>query len=355
MAEQEIRTPNEERKINQSNVFNTQFSTYLTKVGWSNRDIQNDFIALINSIVLSADNTNSQRMMINYLEKGLQILNVELQKIDITKQNKIDVVNPDNVNQTDGQQVQTESVNQRDLEKVQDKEKLKLLMDNLKKNLKSNGVSEDKIKEILRITFTSPTNGDSEPKMLLGMYEEKCNQIMDYFDSKKVLAENEDEEPQEQTPVVKEEEPQQDQTGQEEESVILNNFKTFFKNYTVDEEDWTPELSSSLASTIISFVNTGSNEPAMQSKINTGLGNVVNLYKRATGETSGNVEPSNNYVTAKNELQKYATIHKQWSNSTFETFVDRMTYLANSATVGKTQRFIIGKLNDLQKSLKNAE
>jgi hypothetical protein len=351
--EKEVRTPNQEKVINQSNVFNAQFMSYLTKVGWTNKDVQRDFIALINSIVLSAEDMNSQRMMINYLEKGLQILNVELQKIDITKQNKIDVVDPETVNVDDGQQVQTESVTQRDLEKVQDKEKLKLLIDNLKQNLKANGVSDEKIKEILKITFTSPNKDESQPKLLLGMYEEKCNKIMDYFDNKKVLSENEEEETVEQ-PIQPTQEQPQDDTGTDEKEVVLNNFKTFFKNYTVDEQDWTPELSENFRNTIINFVDMGSGDGAVQSKMNTLINNVVTSYKRAMGAPQNDTEPSNNFVTAKNELQKYATMYKKWNTTAFDSFFRNISYLAENTTLGKTQRFVLTKLNDVLKSLKKS-
>jgi hypothetical protein len=375
--DKEIRTPNDNKQVNQSNLFNDQFSSYLIKSGWTNRDIQNDFIGLINSIVLSAKDLNSQRMMVSYVKKGLDILNVELQKIDVT--DKKNVVNPNSTTSDDetSTEVQTEGVTastQSQINQGVDKKKLKELASRVKNNLKKKGFTEDKIEKVIKVVFSTDDVSDKNPKMLLDIFEERCNKLDELNSEKKVF--NEEDKPEE-APKKKKEEPKKDNPkpstdtvekkpepkkekpkspespvnqptdAQSNSDVTLSTFETFFKNYTVEEQSWSPEVTEQFSSVMINFVKKGSSDKNVQNKLSSELSQITSKFRSALGGEVNKEEPSTNFSTAKNELRKYAVIFNGWTDSVFENIFSNFTFLIENASVSKTQRFVLEKLQNI--------
>lgn len=345
---EDFKSPQSQSKKTAVNLFNDQLSDYLTKIGWNNPELQREFIALINSISLSAKDSASQRLMVTHLNKGLDLLNVQLQRVDLSKNNKIVDIDSEDVD-TEKESVKLESV-QPNLHQNTDIgiDEFKKLKEVLTKKLEEKGISNERIKEFIAIFFKP--SGKTDKKLLYDLYNSRIDRLDEYIDSTL----NEQEDSKESKKVTKKSEPTEKQKTKEQpkkevekSSVIINNFRTFFKNYLVNDLKWSDDMATSFIGIVISFIERFSNNPEKQILFNTKL----NSFVSQSGGKDFNVE-SNDLTVAKSELQKYATKFNGWTQSSFDSYFGNINTLSKKYTSNKSVRVLIKKLSDLLKNLK---
>lgn len=355
MANNEYKTP--QKPNASSNLFNDQFSQYLYKSKWTNPNIQKEFIALINSIVLSAKDAGAQNMMVNYMKKGLDILNVELQKVDLENKKTVKVDSEDV--DTEVSNLKTESKKRR-LKEGASKEDLKSMMERLKDSLVRKGFDKSKIESIIKFTFDIG-DGKKDKKLLLDLFDKRISTLEEKI-TKKVQLNEEGEKEQKPTEPKKEQpkhkapikakkadeisvEKQDD--GKDTMPVVLNTFRTFFRNYILEDQMWVEEIGASLTNYVVNTINKYESNPDDQSVYNSKLNTLVSQFGKVYDLDDAS-EDSVNITNAKKELEKYAVTYKGWSNASFESFFRNIIIVSKSASVSNIQRLMLKKLNEIK-------
>lgn len=305
-------TPNENKRLKLSEKFNVQLKQHLSRLGWTDPEQQNRFVALINSYVLSGKSTSAQRVINNYLDKGLDILNLELKRIEITKDNNIVQVNPDEVEDTP--QIQQEVISEKEFNSIlENGRKRRLSTANiLKEEIERSGSDSKKImSKILK------KRGDKN------LAEEFINHLL----SKRVLL--------------------------EQGSVNANNFRVFLNNYLTSDKGWASGSIESLISGILKLVEKGAGDINAQQDIIRELDLLLRNMSKVVELKSA--EQTKNSKTAFNELSMFASKLRGWSSEFFSEFMSQIMQIIGTAKSPKLQNYVSNQLGDLHNKIKSSK
>lgn len=318
MPEDQGKIPNKEKNLRASEQFNGEFRRHLTQIGWKDPELQKRFIALVNSYILSGKNSSSQRVIVNYLDKGLDVLNIELKRIEITKNDNVVQVNPDDVGDENEQnpEQQVETVTRREFNSIISEGKrkrlspVKILKEELSEGRKRNQV----IRKIL-----DKTEGDYEE------LEEIIDEALDAILEQRVI--------------------------KEQGEVNSNNFRVFFNNYLNDDKSWTSESAEKLISAILDIVEKGAGNITGQKQAVRETDELINRLSKVTDIKTA--PQTKNSQIAFNELATFASKLRGWSSEFFSEFMDSILKIVGSSGSQKSQRFVVDKFTGIESSMKS--
>lgn len=313
IKEQEIRVPNQDSNP-RSDAFNRELFNYLQTSNWTSPDVQKNLVAIINSIILTGSkNTNAQSMIVDYLKRGLDVLDVEIQRLEVDpSQRKVIEVDPDEVD--DPSQVQEMKRKRKDI--------LKKIHENIDK-FKNN-------KTLLKETK---------------LFVEACKKL-DEQEGEQEGEKEQEKTDQEKTDQEKNDEP----VDTESKEMYLNNYRTFMNNYLGHDKGWNDKNISSITSLIERIVVNFSSSSRKQSLVNIEVRNLHQVFQKVSGQDPDFSFPSN-AISAQNELVNYAQIHGGWGSETIGTLLTNIFSMIES-TKNKTHvNVIIKKLNEIYNNI----
>ena len=310
----DVKTPNEDKQIRLSEDFNDEFTRHLMKLGWTDPEMQKRFVALINSYMLSGGNASAQRVIVNYLDKGLDILNIELKRIEISNDNKVVQVNPDDVDNQQEQQPQVEYVTQREFNQILSEGRSKRLS---KINVFKQQISDNKKRN--QIVRRLLNDKDADPDEV----EEKLTEAINFMLERNIL--------------------------KEQGSVNANNFRVFFKNYLNDDKGWSADSTTFIIDGILEAVENASGNINAQNKLVRETDLLIKRLQKIVEIRSA--EQTKNSKIAFNELATLSNKLRGWSSEFFSEFIDNVLKIVGSAKNSKVQRYVANQVKDLHTKL----
>lgn len=307
--------PNQDKKINMSQKFNEDLKRHLLKLGWSDETIRDSFVAVMNSYMFSGTNASQQKVISNYLERGLDILNIELKRVDIQQgEDEVVQVTPDQVktDKSDPSQ-KVESITYRKISNV-GKRKNFSTTNILKEQLKSHTQRTKIIKEMI-----------NKWKNVGG--EELKVKIID-----KLLSEN----------II-----------MEQGEVNKSNFRTFFSNYLNDDKSWGADATESLISDILEIVEKSSGNINAQKLVVRETDYIVDQLSKVA-EIKTATQTKNSQI-AFQELATLSAKLRGWSSEFYSEFVKNLMSIIGTASSQKIQSFTIRKISNINTKIKSKE
>lgn len=292
---EEVREPQSDVNRNLTSSVNKYLDQYMTRVGWTNEDQRDRFIEIMTKFIVTGKDVNRQRLINNYLDKGLQVLNLEINKGKMKVDNSEDT------------ELDSENIN----EIILQGRTLKRKLNEGAKNLIDKNYSLDEAKSTA-IFYLKENKKISSLKNLSSINEQESNS--------------------------------------EQEDVYLTNFKTFFKLYLTREYSWTTETVNTIIDKIISIVDKASGNSNMQDNVDK---KINDLIKQVSSVMNLSELPNDakNLDVSRSEFKKYAVSTKGWVGKTFSSFFSSiLKLLVNSKNVN-IQRIITKKISDIEGSL----
>lgn len=303
LTEQEIRVPNEDRNP-RADTFNRELFNYLQNSNWTSQAIQKRIVAVINSIILTGkENVQSQSMIAEYLERGLDVLNVEIQRIEVDpSQKRVVQVDPDEVEDPTVVEENTTRKTRSILKKIHGHLDI---------------IKEDK-------------NLAKELKLFL----EACKKREQYLKEQEEEKESEEEK----------EAPAEEVETTEDNETYLKNYRTFMNNFLGIDKRWTDKSVESTVNLIERFVKNLGGETRKQALTNIELRNLLSVFQRTLGEES---EMTGNAVTARDEIMKYAVSQAGWPTDALNVFINNIFSLINTTKSSASVNILLKKLNEI--------
>lgn len=300
---------NEQQDVRAIDGLNQELKRFLVRLGWNNPNTRNQFIGVINSYILSGENSSVQDMITTYLEKGLDVLNIELNKRDIVDKQSVTRVDQDDVEDEINESVR-EAVRRNRVRKQKRATSIK-------------GLSEIR-KGLIDCNFSLVESG-----MIL---KESTGNKKAMTDIMRLIRENRE-------------------VSDQDEQVFLNNFRTFFKMYLEGEYDWATDPYQSMVGSVISLIEKGGSEAQAQTEIDL---KIEELYKLISNNISGfdnaPIEHKNLDV-ATSELRKFAVIGNNWEDGKFNSMFNNIIRLAVNSKNVSVQRKIAQRLTEIDGSI----
>lgn len=369
-------------QIKPTDKFNMEFAKFLRQVGWTNTDTVNKFIAKVDSIALTARGLEAQNLILRYLDKGLDLLNMEMQKVELDNQKRISNVNPEEVNDAQSN-LKVESVSRRTLKecgcddnKAGDGEnnkakQIKVLLDQFMEGLSGIQIGNGKsAKDVINITIKGSSGEEmSQKKVLKDTLTEakEAPKAKQQPKPKKPKEVNLEPKPKKKEtpkpapkpvakpePKPKKQEKKKEAPKPEEKPLdgnvqpMINNFQIFLRNFFINEVKATDDVAESVVSSIQKIVERSKDDASKQSGVNASLSDSLSRMKKVASE-GGSTETSKNVQVSLKELQKYGTLFMGWSPDQMARFTSRTKDILSLAGNPKFHRAIAG---EFQRALK---
>lgn len=304
----QIKENEQQQDVRAIDGLNQELKRFLVRLGWNNPNTRNQFIGVINSYILSGENSSVQEMITTYLEKGLDVLNIELNKRDIVDKQSMTRVDQDDVEEEINETVR-EAVRKNRVRKQ-------------KRSTSIRGLSEIR-KGLIDCNFSLVESG-----MIL---KESVGNKKAMTDIMRLIRENRE-------------------TNDQDEQVFLNNFRTFFKMYLEGEYEWATDPYQSMVGSVISLIEKGGMDSQTQTDIDL---KIEDLYKLISNNISGFDNPPiehKNLDVATSELRKFAIIGNNWEESKFNSMFNNIVRLAVNSKNVSVQRKIAQRLSEIDGS-----
>lgn len=304
--------PNEDKKIRMSQKFNDRLKKHLMKLGWRDPKMRDSFIAVLNSYMFSGTNASQQRVITNYLDRGLDVLNIELKRVELQNDQEGDVVKvtPKDVEGSDEDPSQQ-------VESVTPMTYKSIIIGGRNKRLSSENILKEEIKLQPRrkkiFKKLLEFKGDTNKKE--GLLEIAINTIL----SERVITEQGD--------------------------VNKGNFRTFFTNYLNDDKHWSSDAKNSIIGSILSIVENGAGNIGAQKTVVRELDLLVDKLSKLTKLKTAT--QTKNSQIAFQELATLSSKLRGWSSEFYSEFVNSILTLVGTAKSNKVKNFVIRKLSDI--------
>lgn len=289
--------------------FAQALNSYLSRVGWNNEKERDRFKSVILTFITNANTTGSQVSLNNFLERGLDILRIQIKK-DSMAGEEVDTVTT--ATDDDGNEVVTEAK-----KIIKEKQKILNLTESLFKHIKTK----------------MPQHSDT---IVAGIHEaikKSTNRKEDVVKIyNKILSENLNE-----------------NRGRANE----NNFRIFMRNHMVQAGNWDEEKISEVINSFLNIVNNLGGNIDLQNRMLVTLDRFYSRHQSKFSPSSDETS-SNNFRTALDELSFYAVNFRGWStdnSSKLRSFIQNtltgkidsqtqralITYLGRVSNVANTQ------------------
>ena len=292
---EEATTPQDDVNKNLTASLERYINQYMIKLGWNSKDLRENFVETMTNFIMSGKGANRQRMINNYLEKGMQVLNLE--------------INKDKVSTDDPDQVEVRS---------------QQIAEILDKGIHTKKRLTEATKELISRNYTL-----DEAKKTSLQYLKENNKIGSL---KNLSSLNEQE------------------VEEDKKDVYLTNFKTFFRLYLTKEYNWTTETANLVNDSIINIVEKAGGDASTQENINRRLNDITKKVS-TTMKLNAEVEENKNLDVSRSELRKLAVSINSWAGKVFTEFFNTMLTLLINAKNVNIQRVLIKKINDVESSL----
>ena len=368
----------QQNKVTATDKFNMEFTRFLRQVGWSNPDTISQFVAKVDSIALTARGLEAQKLILRYLDKGLDLLNMEMQKVELDDQRRVSNVNPEDVQDAQAnvkvesvRKVKTENcdVKKKLNEETNKAKKMKILMDEFMNSLATIDIGNGKTaKDLVNITVRGMSGEEVPAKKVLMDAPMASTPIMEKEGRPEKTKQQEPKKPapkpaEKPTPKPapkevnlepkkkpKPEAPKETPKEAPKEvpmdgnvQPILNNFKIFMRNFFINEVKVGDDVAESYITLVQSIVNGAGDNASTQAGINSSLSESLSRLSSMT-TPSDQLKQSKNIQVSLKELAKYATLYKGWSPDQMSRFGDRVKAIASTMVSPKMQRIAIGEL-----------
>ena len=292
---EEIRDPQENINKDLTSSVKKYLEQYMTRLGWTNEEQRNNFIEVTTQFIVSGQGANKQRLINSYLDKGLQVLNLEISKEQISTKNPDDgEMDSDNI---------SENINK---------------AKHLKKRL------NEASKHLIDRNYTL-----DESKKTSALYL-KENKKVGSLKNLRTITEQE--------------------ASEEKEDVYLTNFKTFFRLYLTRNYKWTTETSNSVIDSMVEMVERSADDKTVQDTLNRRLNDLKRNIESAMSLESS-PEEDKNLDVARSEFRKLAVSLNGWSGKLFSSVFSTLSLLLVNAKNVNIQRILVNKLSEIEASL----
>jgi len=297
---EEVRDPQEGVDKDITSAIEKSLSQYMTRLGWTNEDFRQRFISTITSFLVSGKGTNKQRLIVSYLEKGLQVLNLEISK------EQISIDSPDDTD------LKSDAISESINKGFDTYKKIKVALLDSQKNLINRKYSLDEAKDISLLYFKSNGKRISSLKNLKSINEQNVD------------AENKD--------------------------VYLTNFTTFLRLYLTREYNWSTETVNNVIDIMIDMVEKTGGDANLQERLNRRIEDL----ERNIGTTMSldkSPEESKNLEVARSEFRKFAVGLNNWSGKLYTPFFNSLLKLFVNSKNVNIQRILVNKLSEINSAL----
>ena len=282
----------------QAQTFQNNLNSFLVRTGWNNEETRKKFIASTISFVTNAKTINAQQMITNYMDRGMDVLSIELKRTSM-EDNQIDEVNPDRVDIDEDDNIRTESFN-----------KMKNLM----------------------VEFKDYINDKYDKKTGTKIFEAYSNSLPNSTNPKKTFF-------QTYSKLLRENSTQETRGKANE-----NNFRIFMKNHLIEGGAWDDEKIQKLINSTLSVINNFTGDVEAQMKINQDIDTFEKKYSKYLKTET---DESNNLSTALTELNFYAVNYRGWSSNTITEFINFIRKVSHTKLNSKVQRLVASFLQSL--------
>ena len=292
---EEVRDPQSDVNRDLTASVEKYMDQYMIRVGWNNQDQRETFTSLISEFIVQGQGSNKQRLINSYLEKGMQVLNLEISKEKISTQGEDDV------------NLDTQDINET-LNKVK---VLKKRLNEASKNLIGRNYNLDESKEVAR-SYLVANRKVGSLRNLSSINEQ--------------------------------------QADEEKRNVYLTNFKTFLRLYITREYKWTTETANSVLDIMVNMIEKTANDSSVQETLNR---RVEDLRKQIDSvmKLKTSPEEAKNLEVAQSEFRKFAIGLNGWNGKVFNSvFTNILLFLVNARNVN-IQRILVQKLSEIESSL----
>jgi len=394
-----VKTP--KPTVDTPDVFNMHFIKFLTKSGWSDEDIREEFIALINSIVLSTKyNPALQKRMISFLQTATKTLNIELNKLELQNNDSIVTVDKDQI--TNGNKVVSETKNRvkegfapnavaNDSTSMLND--LKNYLSQFKTDMSSMGADENQITKFVALAFKG-TDDKKDKQYLLDNIKRKLEACQKSYmeNNKHSITEKDDTEtdkkdekvPEEQgiklakptvekpkdvpnekvssKPIEKQQpkqveppkkvEPPKEQSATEkgddevnsltndEKDVKINTSRTFLKNYLINDLGWSVDGVDGIIESLFGILAKGKGNLDNQITLNKKLTQIEKLLKKSYSNEIIKLAKSKNFSISMNNIKTLARLYYEWNTKEYNTFKNKMLNIFSIGKSASTQTTI---------------
>lgn len=295
---------------------NTEMRRYLVRLGWNNPNIQNDFISVVNSFILSGENPTLQKMITTYLKKGLDVLNLEMNKQDLMTKQSVSRVDSEDVAEEEGE------INESLIKEANRKRNINVH----KRNSILDGITEVR-KRLIDAGFNIRESGVVVNRAM------RMGNTASTLRAMRLITED----------------------RQQETEVYKTNFNTFYRLYLTDTYDWSTDPLMNLIGTIMGFIEKGENSASNQTQMVLKVEDLQKLLSNNIKSFDKSAEENKNLDTARSELRKFAVIDKGWKQEEFSKLFSLINDLAINSRNVNIQRRIAQKLSEIESSFTKKE
>lgn len=269
---------------------------YMLRLGWNNQSQREKFIDIVTEFIINGKKVNNQKMITNYIDKGLKVLNLELSKEKISTDNQDNEVDTDNI------------------------------MESIDKSMHLNKRLTEARKNLIDRNYTISESKD------ITKYYLKENKKVGSLTNLNSLNEQE--------------------ANEEKKDTYLTNFETFFRLYLTREYKWTSETANDVINLLIEAIDKASNDQNVQDNFDRRLQDLKKNIESVL-KLKNSPNEHKNLDVARTEFKKYAVNVNNWNNKLFSSiFTTILQFLVNAKNVN-VQRILIDKLNRVKSSLKD--